>query len=716
MDKIMLFVVFNGRWNANNKYIDHEVKILMVEKDIKYEELVNKIYKELRLNERLISTNLIFHANMDTSKGMKIESDENLQVYLNLNKTVEELKKCPLIVEVEQRNQTISLPREASIPSALASNATSQSLTLTDPNTNTASTSKMKSASTQESNKFTEHGQEAQSPLHVLPNMEIEYIRLNYVFKNKTDLKHTLAKIAIKKHFQYRIQKSCSEAFWAKCIDENCGWYVRARSSKVSDYFRVIKYHKHHTCSLNHRNFENRQASAKVISSYFKEKFRDPGSTYRPRQIIRDMRDEHGVGVTYNKAWRAKTLAADDVRGSNEESYALLPSYLYMLQLANPGTITRVCKDEENRFKYMFIAFGASLDGWKQCRPVIVVDGTFLKMKCGGTLYAACVKDGNNQIFPLAFGIGDSENDNAWIWFFTRLKEAIGERENLCIVSDRHKSIKNAVEQVYPGVYHGVCLYHLKQNLRTKFRGLHVHAIFEPASRAYSAQEYYSAMAELQKISPEMTTYLLEAKPEKWARPFFPTKRYNILTSNIAESINAAIVHARELPITSLIEAIREMLQRWFSTRKEAAINQFVEVTKWANDEMEIKLDVAFRMKVDAIDAMKSSVTYGDRVFVVDLEQHMCTCNEFQLEGIPCAHAIATIESKYLDKYKFCSNWYKNSVLKETYVGSINPIPDKDDWSVPDEIIGDSMKAPKFKSKDYKDAMLYIFVALWTCG
>ncbi|XP_062092987.1 uncharacterized protein LOC133798608 [Humulus lupulus] len=185
MDKIILFVVFIGIWNANNKYVDHEVKILMVEKDIKYVELVNKIYKELRLNESLISTNLIFDANMDTNKGMKIESDENLQVYLNLNKTMEELKKCPLIVEVEQRNQTLSLPREASIPSALASNSTNHSLTLTDPNTIIASTSKMKSASTQESNKITEHGQEAQSPLHVLPNMEIEDIRVNYVFKNK---------------------------------------------------------------------------------------------------------------------------------------------------------------------------------------------------------------------------------------------------------------------------------------------------------------------------------------------------------------------------------------------------------------------------------------------------------------------------------------------------------------------------------------------------
>ncbi|XP_062073964.1 uncharacterized protein LOC133778144 [Humulus lupulus] len=226
MHKIILHIFFNGRWNANNKYVDHEVKILMVEKDIKYLELVEKIYKELSLNENLISTNMLFDAKMDTSKGMKIESDDNLQVYLNLNKTMEELKKCPLIVEVEQGNQTLSLPREASIPTALASNATNHTLTITYPNTITASTSKIRSVSTQESHKITEHGQEAQSPLHVLPNMEIEDIRVNYVFKNKTDLKYTLAKIAIKKHFQYRIEKSCSEAFWAKFIDDNCGWYI----------------------------------------------------------------------------------------------------------------------------------------------------------------------------------------------------------------------------------------------------------------------------------------------------------------------------------------------------------------------------------------------------------------------------------------------------------------------------------------------------------
>ena len=73
----------------------------------------------------------------------------------------------------------------------------------------------------------------------------------------------------------------------------------------------------------------------------------------------------------------------------------------------------------------MFVAYGVSIEGWKHCRPVIVVDGTFLKAKHGGILFVACAKDGNNGIFPLAFGVGESENNEAWEWFFTSLKEAI---------------------------------------------------------------------------------------------------------------------------------------------------------------------------------------------------------------------------------------------------------------------------------------------------
>ena len=74
--------------------------------------------------------------------------------------------------------------------------------------------------------------------------------------------------------------------------------------------------------------------------------------------------------------------------------------------------------DDSGHFKFCFMAFGASIEGWKYCRPIISVDGTFLKCKFGGILLTASSQDGNNQIFPLAFAIVDSENDVSWTWLF----------------------------------------------------------------------------------------------------------------------------------------------------------------------------------------------------------------------------------------------------------------------------------------------------------
>lgn len=58
-------------------------------------------------------------------------------------------------------------------------------------------------------------------------------------------------------------------------------------------------------------------------------------------------------------------------------------------------------------------------------RKVVIIDGTHLKGKYSGCLLTASAQDGNSQIFPIAFGIVDSENDEAWTWFFTKLQGGI---------------------------------------------------------------------------------------------------------------------------------------------------------------------------------------------------------------------------------------------------------------------------------------------------
>ncbi|KAL5577592.1 hypothetical protein UlMin_019291 [Ulmus minor] len=277
--------------------------------------------------------------------------------------------------------------------------------------------------------------------------------------------------------------------------------------------------------------------------------------------------------------------ARDEVLGPASDSYGLLPSYCHVLKKNNPGSVTKIMKDSENRY------VSCSL-------PVIVVDGTFLKEKHGGILFVACAKDGNNGIFPLAFGVGESENNEAWEWFFTSLKEAIGGHEELCIVSDRHLSIANAIKIVYPKAHHGICMHHLKENLIKRYMVVGLHDLFFKAARAYRHSEFEKYMSEMSSLNPKIKDYLLEIGPGRWARCLYPRRRYNIQTSNIAESINSAVKEAREHPILKLLDELRKTFQNLFLERSKLAASIFYPVTTWAHKEMRDKLEKANCMEV----------------------------------------------------------------------------------------------------------------------
>ena len=64
----------------------------------------------------------------------------------------------------------------------------------------------------------------------------------------------------------------------------------------------------------------------------------------------------------------------------------MLPSYCYIIEKANPRTVTRIEVDGESRFKYFFLAFGASIRGFNYMRKVIGIDGKFLKGPYKGVL------------------------------------------------------------------------------------------------------------------------------------------------------------------------------------------------------------------------------------------------------------------------------------------------------------------------------------------
>ena len=65
----------------------------------------------------------------------------------------------------------------------------------------------------------------------------------------------------------------------------------------------------------------------------------------------------------------------------------------------------------------VFWCFAQSTKAFKHCRPLVLVDGTFLTGKYRGVLMIAVGVDLDNQLVPLAFALAKGENDDSWCWF-----------------------------------------------------------------------------------------------------------------------------------------------------------------------------------------------------------------------------------------------------------------------------------------------------------
>ena len=198
-------------------------------------------------------------------------------------------------------------------------------------------------------------------------------------------------------------------------------------------------------------------------------------------------------------------------------------------------------------------------------RPLIIIDAAHLKGRYLGTNLAAVGMDGNNQIIPIATGVTQGETGETWSWFLTNLKECIGEVPGLAIISDRHYAISLACKNVFPNAFHGYCCRHMMMNANMQSESLK--NLYWKTCKAYTPAEFDMCVCAIRSTKPEAYKTLEDAGFEKWSRAYCPANRYNYMTSNSVESINALTKDVRRVPITMLMDWYRALLQRWYFER-----------------------------------------------------------------------------------------------------------------------------------------------------
>ncbi|XP_069154332.1 uncharacterized protein [Solanum lycopersicum] len=339
--------------------------------------------------------------------------------------------------------------------------------------------------------------------------------------------------------------------------------------------------------------------------------------------------------------------------------------------------------------------------GFEFCRPVVVVvDGSHLSGAYKGTFVSASTLDRAGCILPLAYGIVDTENDCSWTLFFTQFKNAFGEREKMCVVSDRNESIIKSVSIVYPNVPHFACIWHLWKNVCTYYKRSKntLSDLFYSMAKAYRKKDFEKLMAKVEKVDGRVKNYLEEAGYERWSQSHATVNRGRMMTSNIAECINGCLVDARQLPVLDLLEEARILFGSWNCKNREITSYTKETVGRKFEEILIINASKCLKMKVVASSEFIFSVYEGGIRYIVCLERKNCSCGRFQHDEIPCAHAMAVLKKKNIkDVHPYCSDYYKPDALANNYAVPMEPMPDKSDWIVPESVLEEVVLPPRYK-------------------
>ncbi|GKB58449.1 phospholipase-like protein [Tanacetum coccineum] len=185
--------------------------------------------------------------------------------------------------------------------------------------------------------------------------------------------------------------------------------------------------------------------------------------------------------------------------------------------------------------------------------------------------------------------------------------------------------------------------------------------------KAYTREDYATNMNTLQIVQPDAHEKLCRAGPQRWSRAHCPLVRYNYMTSNSVESVNACSVIYRKEPVLKLAETYRAMVQECKQSGKKR-----MKSATWV---------------VNGVNAYQYEVSDGQYIREVNLQTGICGCRKWQLSGLPCGHVIAITRFLGLtDCVHYAADWFKKPKYQATYSESIHSLGNMQQWEFPENI------------------------------
>nr|KAJ0187152.1 hypothetical protein LSAT_V11C900491060 [Lactuca sativa] len=480
-------------------------------------------------------------------------------------------------------------------------------------------------------------------------------LKLGDIFESPAQLKFCVTNYAVSHGYRIYFEKCDSKRIVVRCgnrKEENkCPFRIYAAWMYKERSFQIKAMNGDHKCS---RQFKfGSIVSPEWIGRHYVTKIENKPKM-KLQEMIDDMRQRYRCVVSIGQVRRARKWAKNLIEGKFIEHYARIWDYAHELLRSNPGSTCQVGvttnPDGKNYFHRFYICFKALSDSWKRgCRRVIGLDGCFLK----------------GQVYPIAWAVVDVENKCNWTWFLELLSGDLDliDGRGLVVISDQHKV------NILPHVEHRQCARHIYANFRKSYTGVELKKLFWAVAMSCVEGDFKRHMDTIKKLNPGAYEHLLSKEPQTWCRAYMSTGYVcEAVKNGISECFKSIIVDTRKKPLITMLDEIRIYIMDRFA-------HMIKEITKWNSRICPVVFWLVIHSQQHVFEARRGCDSY-----MVDLDGRHCTCRLWDLAGIPCVHAFATINYIQQTPDEYIDHMFSKEQFLKCYSANITTVNGSNLW------------------------------------
>ena len=355
-------------------------------------------------------------------------------------------------------------------------------------------------------------------------NARPEDVQLNtgLLFTDKKQLKKAVKTYKIHNGYNLKVTKSDKQRYQVHCMGEGCKWSLWASACSDKTSFQIKTMPSPHSCMPFNFEKGTRNFSTEWLADAYIETFRiQPHMKLRVFKAIVDQERNCNLNIKMCQSARKKAIA--QIVGDYRDQFQLLYDYCLEITSKNPNTTAMVSTKKnangEDEFAGVYICLGQLKTGCLEgCRPVLSLDGCFIKGPWKGQILAAVGRDGNNKMYPLAWAVCERENSVSWAWFVSMLALDLGMQDGSgwCVISDQQKGLVDAINTYLPRAEHRLCARHVYANLRKIYKGLQFRKVFWAIAKSTTEVEFEKNLKLMKDLDLGAWDMLVKKNPQQW--------------------------------------------------------------------------------------------------------------------------------------------------------------------------------------------------------